>query len=114
MGNLTRDPELSFLPSQTAVVNFGIALNERWKDTQSTSFFEVVAFGGLAETINKYFSKGMPILIEGRMKQDRWENSDGSNRQKVKIVAENFRFVDTKESSGNSSGNSEASENSDW
>ena len=98
MGNLTRDPQLSYLPSQTAVVDFGIAVNRRWtgKDgekKEDTCFVDCTAFAGQAETINKYLSKGRPVFIEGRLTFNSWVAQDGAKRSKLKVTVESFQFV---------------------
>ena len=98
IGNLTRDPQLSYLPSQTAVVEFGLAVNRRWtsKDGQakeSTCFVDCRAFAGRAETINKYLSKGRPVFIEGRLEYDTWTAQDGTKRSKHRVMVENFQFL---------------------
>ncbi|MFA5423805.1 MAG: single-stranded DNA-binding protein [Phycisphaerae bacterium] len=98
IGNLTRDPQLSYLPSQTAVVDFGIAVNRRWtgKDGQakeSTCFVDCRAFAGQAETINKYLTKGRPIFVEGRLDYDTWTAQDGTKRSKHRITVESFQFL---------------------
>ena len=98
MGNLTRDPQLSYLPSQTAVVDFGLAVNRRWtgKDgekKESTCFVDCRAFSQQAETINKYLSKGKPIFIEGRLDFDTWTSQDGSKRSKHRVTVERFQFI---------------------
>ena len=82
MGNLTRDPQLKFLPSQTQVVEFGLAMNRRFKtatgeDREEVCFVDCSAFGRTAEVINQYFTKGKPIFIEGRLKYDQWEDKQG-------------------------------------
>ncbi|MCK5472476.1 MAG: single-stranded DNA-binding protein, partial [Planctomycetes bacterium] len=87
MGNLTRDPQLSYLPSQTAVVEFGLAMNRKWKGQdgqmkEETCFVDCRAFGKLAENINKYLSKGRPLFVEGRLTFDSWTAQDGSKRSK--------------------------------
>ncbi|HVK59494.1 MAG TPA: single-stranded DNA-binding protein, partial [Candidatus Kapabacteria bacterium] len=75
-GNLTRDPELRYTPSGTAIAKFGLALNRKWKDSQSgemreeVTFVDVDAFGKQAELIGQYMKKGQPILVEGRLKMD--------------------------------------------
>ncbi len=97
-GNITRDPELSYLPSQTAVVQFGLAVNRKWagKDGQNkeeTCFVDCVCFGKTAENINKYLSKGSPVLVEGRLQFDTWEAQDGTKRSKHKVNVERFQFV---------------------
>jgi single-strand DNA-binding protein len=98
MGNLTRDPELRYLPSNTPVVNLGLAVNRRYKNQQGeqqeeVTFVDCEAFARPAEVINQYMSKGQPILIEGRLRLDQWQTQDGQNRSKLKVVVENFQFV---------------------
>jgi single-strand DNA-binding protein len=98
MGNLTRDPQLSYLPSQTPVCEIGLAVNRRWRDAQGqqredTCFIDCRAFGKQAETLNQYMSKGKPILVEGRLDYDTWEAQDGSKRSKHRITIERFQFV---------------------
>ena len=98
MGNLTKDPQLSYTPSQTAVVDFGLATNRRWtgKDgsqKDETCFVDCRAFGKLAENINKYLKKGMPLFVEGRLTFDSWTSQDGTKRSKHRVTVENFRFI---------------------
>jgi len=98
MGNLTRDPQLSYLPSQTPVCEIGLAVNRVWMDKEGqkkeeTSFFDCSAFGRQAETISKYVKKGDPIFVEGRLKLDQWEAQDGSKRSKIRVVIEGFQFL---------------------
>ena len=98
LGNLTRDPQLSYLPSQTPVVEIGLAVNRTWKDKdggkkEETCFVDCKAFGKQAETINQYLSKGRPVLIEGRLQYSAWEDKDGNKRSKLRVVVEGFQFV---------------------
>jgi single-strand DNA-binding protein len=98
MGNLTRDPQLSYLPSQTAVVEFGLAVNRRWtgKDgdaRQETCFVDCRAFGRQAENINKYLRKGRALFVEGRLTLDTWTAQDGTKRSKHRVTVENFQFL---------------------
>ncbi len=98
MGNLTRDPQLSYLPSQTAVVEFGLAVNRRWKskegeDKEETCFVDCRMFGRRAEVINKYCKKGNPLFIEGRLTFDTWQAQDGTKRSKHRVTVENFEFL---------------------
>jgi single-strand DNA-binding protein len=99
LGNLTRDPQLKYLPSQTAVVEFGIACNRKFRtangeDKEEVTFVDVTSFGKQAEVINQYFQKGKPIFIEGRLKFDSWEDkTSGTKRSKITVVIENFQFV---------------------
>jgi len=98
MGNLTRDPQLSYLPSETAVVDFGLAVNRRWtgKDgtkKEETCFVDCRAFGRQAENINKYLSKGRALFVEGRLSFDSWTAQDGTKRSKHRVTVENFQFL---------------------
>jgi len=98
MGNLTRDPQLSYLPSQTPVVDFGIAVNRRWTSKEGESKEEVMfvdcrAFSRLAENINKYMKKGRPIFIEGRLVYDAWTAQDGTKRSKHRVQVDNCQFL---------------------
>ena len=98
LGNLTRDPSLSYLPSQTPVVEFGLATNRKWTDKdgnqkEDVCFIDCRAFGRQAETINKYCEKGRPLLIEGRLTFDQWETTEGQKRSKHRITVEKFTFV---------------------
>jgi len=101
MGHLTRDPQLSYLPSQTPVVEFGLASNRRWRSKEGeqreeTCFIDCQAFGRMAENISKYCKKGRPLLIEGRLSFNQWETPEGAKRSKHRIHVDNFTFVDTK------------------
>jgi single-strand DNA-binding protein len=93
-GNATRDPELRYTQSGAAVVNFGLAHNHRRfnKSTnewdEETSFFDVTAWYDLAENIAETVSKGMRLVVTGRLNQDTWETQDGDKRSKVEIVAD--------------------------
>ena len=111
MGNLTRDPQLRYLPNNTAVCEFGIAANRRFRDRdgnqkEEVCFVDVTAWGRQAETINQYMGKGRPILVEGRLKFDQWTGQDGQRRSKLTVVAENFQFVGSREGSGGGGGGS--------
>jgi len=98
IGNLTREPQLSYLPSQTAVVDFGLAVNRKWKSKEGEEksevcFVDCIAFGRTGENINKYLSKGSPLFIEGRLQFDQWTAEDGTKRSKHKVVVESFQFL---------------------
>ena len=110
-GNLTRDPELRYTPKGTAIARLGIACNRKWKTEtgelkEEVTFVDVDAFGKQAETIGQYLKKGRPILIEGRLKLDQWEDKQsGQKKSKLGVVLESFQFLD----SGNrGEGNSDA------
>ena len=100
MGNLTRDPETRVLPSNMSVVNFGMAVNDRFKNKQTDqweerpNFIDCEAFGKTAENIAKFFSKGKPIFIEGKLRFEQWEDKQsGAKRSKLKVVCDTFQFV---------------------
>jgi len=99
MGNLTRDPQLRYLPNQTAVAEFGLACNRKFKgqngeDREEVTFVDCTAWARTAEVINEYFKKGRPIFVEGRLKYDTWEDKQGGGkRHKLTVVVENFQFV---------------------
>jgi single-strand DNA-binding protein len=109
MGNLTRDPQLSYLPSQTPVVEIGLATNRRWRDQQGQQredvcFVDCRCYGRQAEIINQYMKKGRPLLIEGRLELDQWEAQDGSKRSKHRVFIERFSFVDSGNAQGGGGG----------
>ncbi len=98
MGNLTRDPQLSYLPSQTPVVEFGLAINRKWTSKEGESkeevcFVDCRAFGRPAETLNKYMKKGRPLFVEGRLAFEQWTAQDGSKRSRHRVVVENFQSL---------------------
>ena len=103
IGNLTRDPELRITPKGTAICQFGIAINRQYTNEagqkqDETTFVDVEAWGKTAENAAKYFTKGKPILIEGRLKLDSWDDkTTGQKRSKLKVVAENWQFVGAKD-----------------
>ena len=94
VGNMSRDPELRYLPSGQSVVNFGLAVNRRWKNRQTdeweeqTSFIDVRAFGTMAENIAESCTKGTRVAVFGRLEQRSWEADDGTKRSKVEIIAD--------------------------
>jgi single-strand DNA-binding protein len=118
MGNLTRDPQLSFLPSNTPVCEFGLAINRRWRGQDGnmqdeTCFVDCSIYGRQAETFNQYMSKGRPVHVEGRLRLSQWESQDGQKRSKLSVVVERFQFVsqggrsEAPQGSGYGSGRSE-------
>ena len=108
-GNLTRDPQLSYLPSNTAVCEFGIAVNRKSRDKdgnqrEEVCYVDVQAFGRQAETINQYFQKGKPILVEGRLRYRDWTNKEGQKRNKLDVVVDQFTFIDSGSGGGSGGG----------
>lgn len=98
IGNLTRDPELRYIPSGSAVATFTLAIN-RVYNTQSgekkeqTSFIRIVVWGRRAEICGEYLSKGSPLFVEGRLQSRDWETQDGQKRSTVEVVADNIQFL---------------------
>ena len=99
MGNLTRDPETRYLPSGMAVSEFGLAVNDRVKKgdewVDRATFVDITVFGRQAETAGEYLKKGSPAFVEGRLQLDTWESKEGEKRSKLKVVAENVKFLGT-------------------
>jgi len=101
-GNLTRDPELRYTPKGVAIAKFGLAINRTWKNEagetrEEVCFVDVDAFSRQAEVIAQYMRKGKPILVEGRLKLDTWEDKNTHQKQsKLKVHLETFSFIDSK------------------
>lgn len=98
MGNLTRDPELRYTPSGTAVTNLRMAVNRRYKTTtgeikEETAFITVVAWGRQAETCSQFLAKGRPIFVEGRLQMRSWETPDGQKRNVLEVRASRVQFL---------------------
>jgi single-strand DNA-binding protein len=109
LGNLTRDPELRYTPSNTAVTDVGLAVNDRRKNAngewvEETTFVDVTLWGRTAEVASEYLSKGSPVLIEGRLKLDTWETNDGQKRSKLKVVGERMQMLGAPGGSGGRGG----------
>ena len=99
-GNLTRDPDFRVTPNGQQVCKIGIAVSRRFttqsgEQREETTFVDVDAWGKQAETISRYFSKGRPILVEGRLKLDQWQTPQGENRSKLGVTLESFTFMDS-------------------
>jgi single-strand DNA-binding protein len=93
MGNLTRDPELRTTQGGTQVTKFGLAVNRKFKDQETTCFADCTAFGKQAELIAQYLKKGSPLFVEGRLQFSQWEDSEGNRKSKLEIVVEQFQFM---------------------
>jgi len=118
MGNLTRDVELRYIPSGTAVGGFSIACNEKYtrqngEKVEEVSYFDVEVWAKQAENCANYLTKGSKVLVEGSLKQDRWEQEDGTKRNKVKIRAQNVQFMSANSSGEGSSGRAEGDDDDD-
>jgi single-strand DNA-binding protein len=103
VGNLTRDVELRYTPTGTAVTDIALAINDRVKKNDQwvdeVNFFDVTLWGRTAEVAGEYLSKGSSVLIEGKLKQDRWEQ-EGKTRSKVKIVGEKMQMLSSRNAGG--------------
>ena len=98
IGNLTRDPQLRYTPSQMAVCDFGLAVNRRWNSAdgqkrEETTFVDCTVWGRQAETFQKYMAKGRPVFIEGRLTYRQWDGPDGKKRSKLEVTVERFQFL---------------------
>ena len=98
MGNLTRDPQLSYTPSNVAICKFGLATNHKRKDRdgnvkEEVCFVDCTLFGRGGETFNQYMSKGRSVLVEGRLRLDQWTTPEGEKRRKHEVIVDNFTFV---------------------
>ncbi len=128
VGNLTKDPELRYMPNGGAVCTTAIATNRKYKKQDGSAgeevcFVDVTFFGRTAEVANQYLKKGKKILVEGRLKLDQWTDQNGGKRSKHSVVADNMQMLDSKGSneggynqdsaptSGNSSNNQQNSYN---
>jgi single-strand DNA-binding protein len=110
VGNLTRDPELRYIQSGTAVTDIGLAVSDRRKNNngewiEETTFVDITIWGRTAEVAGEYLTKGSSVLIEGRLKLDSWETQDGQKRNKLKVICERMQMLGSKgEGRGNGGG----------
>src|SRR6267142_5863980 len=114
-GNLTRDPEVRYTPKGTAIAKLGLAINRTWKNEagetkEEVTFVDVDAFGRTAEVISQYLKKGRPILIEGRLRYETWDDKQtGQKRSKLGVVLDNFQFLDSGRGDGSGGGGARSS-----
>jgi single-strand DNA-binding protein len=97
-GNLTRDPQVKFLANESAVAEFGLAINRRYRgqhgeQKEETTFVDVECWGRTAELVGQYLTKGRNCFIEGSLKLNQWEDRDGNKRSKLKVIASNVQFI---------------------
>lgn len=98
IGNLTRDPELRYIPSGSAVATFTIGVNRVYKTQtgekkEEVSFIRIVVWGRKAEVCGEYLSKGSPVFVEGRLQSRDWQTQDGQKRNTVEVIADNIQFL---------------------
>jgi single-strand DNA-binding protein len=108
VGNLTRDPELRYIPSGTAVTEVGLAVNDRRKNSagewvDETTFVDVTLWGRTAEIASEYLNKGSSVLIEGRLKLDTWEK-DGKKNSKLRVIGERMQMLGGRGGAGGGGG----------
>ncbi|MBC8202234.1 MAG: single-stranded DNA-binding protein [Planctomycetes bacterium] len=101
MGNLTRDPQLKQTPNNMSVAEIGLACNRKFNSKdgemrEEVTYVDCEAWGRTAETMAKYLSKGKPVFVEGRLKLDQWQDKEGNNRSKLRVVIESFQFIDSR------------------
>jgi len=106
IGNLTREPELKFLPKGTAICNISMAVNRRWKneageEKEDVYFADCKSFGKQAEVLAQYLKKGHPLMIEGRLSREEWDDKQtGAKRTATRIIIEQFQFLRGKDDGG--------------
>lgn len=106
MGNVCRDPEIRYTTGGTAIASISLAVNRKWKDAngetkEEVSFFDCTAFGKTAEVAGQYVRKGNPLLIDGRLKQETWEDRQtGQKRHKIVIIVESLVLCGSKREDG--------------
>jgi len=98
MGNLTRDPEVRYIPSGTAVCEFGLAVSEKFKnqagdEVEQVCFADIIVWGRQGETCGEYLSKGRQAMIEGRLQFDQWKTKEGESRSKLRVRADRVQFL---------------------
>src|SRR4029450_2304581 len=110
LGNLTRDPELKYTPKGTAVAQIGLAVNrvysnEQGEKVEETTFVDIELFGRTAEIANEYLRKGRPVMFEGRLKLDSWDDKQtGQKRSKLKVIGETMQLLGGRENAGGGGG----------
>ncbi len=116
LGGLTRDPDLRYTPSGTAVADFGLAVNESFKNKEGEAieqvcYVDINVWSRQAETCSEYLKKGSQVLIEGRLQFDQWENKEGEKRNKLRVRADRVQFLTSPESKKTTDQSDEISDN---
>jgi single-strand DNA-binding protein len=98
IGNLTRDPELRYIPSGSAVATFSLAINRVYKlqtgeKKEEVTFIRVVVWGRMAEVCGEYLTKGAPVFVEGRLQTRSWDDKDGTKKNTTEVIAQNIQFL---------------------
>jgi single-strand DNA-binding protein len=98
LGNLTRDPDVRYTPKGTAVTDMAMAINEVYRaqdgqEREEVTYVDVVAWGRQAETCGQFLTKGSPVLVEGRLQLDKWEDKDGQKKSRLRVRADRVQFL---------------------
>lgn len=96
IGNLTKDPELRYTKHNTPVASYTIAINTRYGELQETNFINITSWGKSGEFVSKYFKKGQPIALTGRLKNKNYEDSQGIKHYSIEVITEDIEFVGNK------------------
>ncbi|HTN03960.1 single-stranded DNA-binding protein [Planctellipticum variicoloris] len=111
VGNLTRDPQVRYTPGGTAVAEIGMAVSRQWFDKQTnsrreeTTFVDVTLWGRQAEVAGEYLAKGRPVLIEGRLQLDTWDDKEtGQKRSKLRVIGESMQMLGSRSDGGGGQG----------
>ncbi len=113
IGNLTRDPELRVTPKGTAICQFSLAVNRKFRDEsgadrEEVTYVDIEAWGKSGENIAKYCTKGRPLFVEGRLRLDQWEDKNTKEkRSRMKVVCDNFQFLGSGRADGGTAGGAE-------
>ena len=99
IGNCGTDPEMRFTPNGTAVANFAVAVNDKFGETETTEWFNVVVWKKLAESCNQFLSKGRQVYVEGRLQTKKWDSDDGQTHYKTELIASRVLFLGKRDES---------------
>ncbi len=97
IGNCGTDPEMRYTPNATAVANFAVAVNDKFGETETTEWFNVVVWKKLAESCNQFLSKGRQVYVEGRQQTKKWDSDDGQTHYKTELIASRVLFLGKRE-----------------
>jgi len=96
IGRMTRDPETSYIQSGTAVTKFSIANNSKYKEKETVSYFNCIAWGKLGEVIAEYTKKGSRVSVEGKIRQQHWEDKNGEKKSSFEVTVDFVQFLDSR------------------
>ncbi len=100
IGNCGKEPEMRFTPSGKSVTSFSVAVNSKFGESESTEWFNVVAWDKLAETCNQYLTKGQQVFVEGRLQTRSWDDKDGTKHYKTEVIANKVLFLGQRKQAG--------------